>query len=189
MSFRVLVIPEDPTHNGYILKPLVERILAEVGKPNARVVVLANPKLDGYDDAVRAIREELAGRYDFFDLWLFFPDADKAKGLEALEGALAAKGIRLLCCAAEPEIEAWLLAGHRKLLEMTWTTVRSHLRLKEEVFAPFLRRIGEPFAVGGGREKLMRETLTNYRGLLEVCPELAQLEKRLRDLPASKDAA
>ncbi len=35
MSFRVLVIPEDPTYNGYILQPIVERMLGELGKPNA----------------------------------------------------------------------------------------------------------------------------------------------------------
>ena len=28
VSFRVLVIPEDPTYNGYILQPIVERMLA-----------------------------------------------------------------------------------------------------------------------------------------------------------------
>jgi hypothetical protein len=53
MSFRVLVIPEDPTYNGYILKPLVERMLAEAGKPNARVTLLTNPKLGGYARAAR----------------------------------------------------------------------------------------------------------------------------------------
>ncbi len=56
MSFRVLVIPEDPTYNGYILRPLAETMLAEAGRPNARVTVLANPKLDGYDHAVQAIK-------------------------------------------------------------------------------------------------------------------------------------
>jgi hypothetical protein len=35
VSFKVLVIPEDPTNNGYILKPLVEAILADAGKPGA----------------------------------------------------------------------------------------------------------------------------------------------------------
>jgi len=30
VSFRVLVIPEDPTYNGYILQPTVERMLAEL---------------------------------------------------------------------------------------------------------------------------------------------------------------
>ena len=49
MSFKVLVIPEDPTHNGYILKPLVESILTDAGKPNARVTVLTNSRLQGYD--------------------------------------------------------------------------------------------------------------------------------------------
>ncbi|MFO1523674.1 MAG: hypothetical protein U1G05_16920 [Kiritimatiellia bacterium] len=37
MSFKVLVIPEDPTNNGYILKPLVQAILDDAGRPQARV--------------------------------------------------------------------------------------------------------------------------------------------------------
>jgi hypothetical protein len=32
---------------------------------------------------------------------------------------------------------------------------------------------------GGGRDMLMKETLANYQGLLERCPELAELEKRI----------
>ena len=40
VSFQVLVIPEDPTYNGYILQPIVERMLAELGKPNAHVKIL-----------------------------------------------------------------------------------------------------------------------------------------------------
>lgn len=182
MSFRVLVIPEDPTHNGYILKPLVERMLAEVGKPNARVLVLANPKLDGYDSAVRAIRQELEARYGFYDLWLFMPDADLAAGLDELETEAARKGIQLLCCAAQPEVEAWLLAGYKDDLQMRWADVRTHPRLKEEVFAPFLKDHGDPLAAGGGRERLVREALQNYRGLTELCTELAKLERRLREL-------
>ncbi len=79
MSFRVLVIPEDPTYNGYILQPIVERMLAELGKPNAHVVVLPNPKLNGYPHAVSAIRGDLVDRYRHFDLWLFLPDGDRAK--------------------------------------------------------------------------------------------------------------
>ena len=183
MSFRVLIIPEDPTYNGYILKPLVERLLAEVGKPNARLTLLTNPKLSGYEHAVRSIQEDLPQRYAHFDLWLFFPDADRAVNLEALERASAQRGICLRCCAAQPEIEAWLLAGHRQRLRLKWSEVRVHSRLKEEVFQPFLREHGDPRSVGGGRETLMRETLANYRGLLEVCLELKDLETRLRQLP------
>lgn len=180
MSLRVLLIPEDPTYNGYILKPLVERMLTEIGKPNAKVTVLTNPKIGGYTQAVTAIEGELVDRYGHFDLWLFLPDADVAGKLDDLEAKLQSKDIRLLCCAAKPEVEAWVLAGHREQLRIRWPEVAAHTRLKEEVFEPFLETHGDPKSAGGGREVLMRETLGNYRGLLEVCPELRELENKLR---------
>jgi hypothetical protein len=182
VSFRVLVIPEDPTYNGYILKPLAERMLEEAGKPNARVTVLTNPKLGGYGHAMRAIRDELPGRYGHFDLWLFLPDADRAGDFRALEESLSQQKIRLLCCAAVPEVEAWLLAGHRQHLKPSWAEIRAHPRLKEDVFEGFVREHGDPRSVGGGREALMRQTLSNYRGLLDLCDELKELEGRLREL-------
>jgi len=182
MSFRVLVVPEDPTYNGYILKPLAERMVAEAGRPNAQVQLLVNPKVQGYDDAVRAIRGQLADRYGYYDLWLFLPDADRSGDLAALECELGRKSITLRCCKAVPEVEAWLLAGHRDKLDVSWQVVRGHTQLREEVFEPFLARHGDARSAGGGRGALMRETLQNYRGLLEVCPELAELEKRIREI-------
>jgi len=183
MSFRVLVIPEDPTYNGYILRPLAEKMLAEVGKPNARVTVLTNPRIEGYNQAVQAIRGPLAERYGHLALWLFFPDADKAANLSELESFAETKRVYLRCCAAEPEVEAWLLAGHRRRLKLSWPEVRAHTELKERIFAPFLAQHGDSRSPGGGRERLMRETLANYRSLLEVCPELKELDRRLRHLP------
>jgi hypothetical protein len=180
VSFRVLVIPEDQTYNGYILKPIVERMLTELGKSQAHVVILPNPKLNGYPHAVSAIRGDLVDRYRHFDLWLFLPDADRASNLEQLENDLAARNVHLFCCAAQPEVEAWLLAGHRDELPIPWPDVRQHPRLKEDVFEPFLKQFGDPRSTGGGREILTRETLAKYRGLLSVCPELAELEDRLR---------
>lgn len=180
MSFRVLVIPEDPTYNGYILKPIVERMLTESGKPNAHVVVLTNPKMNGYAHAVSVIRGDLIDRYRHFDLWLFLPDGDRANNLALLESELADRGVHLFCCAAQPEVEAWLLAGYRDELPIPWPQVRQHPRLKEEVFEPFLKRFGDPRGTGSGRERLTREILSNYRGLLSVCPELGELEDRLR---------
>ncbi|HSV99246.1 MAG TPA: hypothetical protein VLI39_03675 [Sedimentisphaerales bacterium] len=129
-----------------------------------------------------AIRGDLALRYGHFDLWLFLPDADRASGLDVLERDLLQQGVRLFCCAAQPEVEAWLLAGHRDKLPLPWPEVRQHVRLKEAVFEPFLKEHGDRRSPGpgGGRERLIRETLNNYRGLLGVCPELAELEGRLR---------
>jgi len=180
VSFRVLIIPEDPTYNGYILKPIVERMLAELGKPNADVTVLTNPKVNGYPHAVSAIRGDLIDRYRHFHLWLFLPDGDRASDLGPLESELAGQGIHLFCCAAVPEVEAWLLAGYRDKLSLSWGDVRQHRLLKEDVFEPFLAQFGDSRSPGSGRERLVREALANYRGLLSVCPELAELEGRLR---------
>ena len=187
MSFRVLVIPEDPTYNGYILKPIVERMLAELGKPNAHVTVLTNPKLNGYPHAVSAIRGDLADRYGHFDLWLFLPDGDRASNLGGLESELVRRNVRLFCCAAQPEVEVWLLAGFRDRLLLPWGDVRQHPRLKEDVFEPFLKQFGDDRSPGGGREWLGREMLRNYRRLLSVCPELADLENRLRNVLATME--
>jgi len=184
MSFSVLIIPEDPTHNGYILKPLVERMVRELRKPQARVTVLTNPKVNGYDAARRAIVEDLPLRYKHLDLWLFMPDADRARNLAGLEKELEAQGVCLRCCAAKPEVEAWLLAGHREKLQLDWKHVREHASLKEKVFAPFLEKHGDARAAGAGRSALMDATLRNYDGLLTACDELKELQDRLRQLPA-----
>jgi len=181
VSFRVLVIPEDPTYNGYILQPIVERMLDELGKPNADVVILTNPKVNGYAHAVSTIRGDLMDRYGRLPLWLFLPDADRAGDLKRLENELAERNVHLFCCAAQPEVEAWLLAGYRDKLLLPWGDVRQHPRLKEDVFEPFLDQFGDKRSAGGGRKRLVREALANnYRGLLSVCPELAELENRLR---------
>jgi len=180
MSLKVLVIPEDPTYNGAILQPLVERMLGEIGKQQARVRVLTDPKLGGIAQARRAIRDELPGRYRHVPLWLFFPDADETGDVSALEGELRQMGIMLFGCAARPEVEAWLLAGHRDQLDIPWSRVREHPRLKEEVFTPFIKAHGNPRLPDEGRGVLMEKTLRQYRGLLSCCPELQDLERRLR---------
>ena len=79
MSFNVLVIPEDPTLNGYILKPLTQTIVAAAGRPGANVKVLTRPRLRGYAHARSAIRDELPDLYAHYHLWLFFPDADEVR--------------------------------------------------------------------------------------------------------------
>jgi hypothetical protein len=50
------------------------------------------------------------------------------------------------------------------------------------VFAPFLAKHGDEQAAGGGREKLMRQALQNFRGLVEVCPEIGVLVERIEKL-------
>ncbi|MGO9085131.1 MAG: hypothetical protein ACLP6G_18225 [Terriglobales bacterium] len=181
MSFRVLVIPEDPTYNGYILKPLVERVLGECGKPNARVMVLTNPKADGYEHA-KALLGDIFQRYKHHDVMLFLPDADgkdRSAEFQHLEKKANDSGVKLICCAAVQEVEVWLLAGHTSKLGESWNEVRADVSVKENIFDPFLRAHGDERRAGGGRDVLIQETLTNYAGLLDRCPELRRLQESI----------
>jgi len=144
VSFKVLVVPEDPTHNGDILEPLIARMMAQCGKPNAQVLVLTNPKVQGYEHARQKL-PEILDRYRHFDLCLFLVDSDgkdKSPGFQTLEAAGASSGIRLLCAAAVHEVEVWLLAGHSEKLGKPWRSVRADTSVKENVFAPFSRKLG-----------------------------------------------
>ena len=184
MSFKVLVIPEDPTHNGYILKPLVEAILADAGKPNAKVRVLTNPHLNGYDDAVQAIRNNLETKYSFCNLWLFMPDADRATpgSMAALEEDLHQKGVRLFCCPAQSEVEIYACAAYRDQCELPWNALRQHPRIKEDIFERIRTTYGNINSAGGGRTNLITEALKNLPLLFNLCPELKELRDRIAAL-------
>ena len=183
MSFTVLVIPEDPVLNGHILKPLTKAVMADAGRPAAKVDVLSNPRVRGYDHAVQVIRGELPGRYRFKDLWLFFPDADKATGdgMRDLEAHVAGKGATLLCCAAQPELEIYACAAFRDEIpgSGTWEEARRHPRMKEEIFAPLLASHGDPRRPGAGRDRMIDRSLDNLPLLLRLCPEFQSLRDRI----------
>lgn len=184
MSFKVLVIPEDPTHNGYILKPLVQAILADAGKPAAKVVVLPNPRLRGFDHARRVIREELPDSYGFWNLWIFFPDADvaKASAMKDLECELERRKILLLCCPAEPEVEIYACAAFQSEIKMGWQNARRDLRLKEDIFEELLRIHGDDRRPGRGRDLMIAESLKNLPRLFKLCPELKDLRDRVEKI-------
>ena len=181
MSFSVLVIPEDPVLNGHILKPLTKAIMADAGRPAAKVAVLGNPRVRGYDHAVQVIRGELPGRYRFKDLWLFFPDADKATGdaMQDLEDHVAKQEIPLLCCIAQPEVEIYACVAFRGDIPGSWKEARHHPRMKEEIFAPLLASHGDPRRAGLGRNLMIDRSLNNLPLLLRLCPELQSLRDRI----------
>ena len=185
MSINVLVIPEDPTSNGYILKPLIERMMASCGRPNAHVEVLTNPRPGGFEHAKNLIVNKVLDRYSHMDLLIFTPDRDgknRDEQLRRLETIAREKERNLLCCAAVEEIEAWLLAGHTDKLSQSWQEIRADISVKEHIFNRFLDEYGDSKMVGGGRKMLMKETLANYKGLLARCQELAELENRIRTI-------
>ena len=175
----VLVIAEDPVHNGHILKPLAQALLADAGRGSARVQIMGNPRIRGYAHALRTIRNELVGRYRWFDLWLFFPDADRGSrdAMERLEADLEAQGVSLLCCPAQPEVEIYACAAFRSDMTETWNEARRNPRMKEEVFQPLIDRHGDRRQPSASRRLMIKQSLRNLPLLLRLCPEL----KRLRD--------
>jgi hypothetical protein len=149
MSLRVKVIPEDPTHNGWILGPLVRRILSACGKPNAQVEVLRDPPVGGITDATDKIPIILRRFAPTHDLFLFLPDADgrDLRGkFQNLETEAGNAGISLICCAAEQEVEIWLLAGHRAKLKARWSELRRDASIKETVFPALPEAVRPPRA-------------------------------------------
>ena len=181
MSFKVLVIPEDPEQNGHILKPLVRAIMRDSGRPAAKVQLLTKPRTRGYDHAVKVIRGELLGVYDFMDLWLFFPDADRANAdaMRRLEADLEKQKVPLFCCPAQPEVEIYACAAFRGDLGRTWEDARAHPRLKEDVFQPLLAKHGDPRRPGRSRGLMIEASLRNLPLLLRLCPELQVLRDRI----------
>ena len=178
---RVLVIPEDQTYNGYILRPLVKAIVADAGRASVKVKIPPKPRIRGYSHALTVIREELSDLYRLFDLWLFFPDADRASSdaMRALETEFEARGRSLFCCPAQPEVEIYACVAFRQEMSETWDGARTNPRMKEEVFAPLLAQHGDRRRPGGGRDLMIGESLKSLPLLYRLCPELKSLRDRI----------
>jgi hypothetical protein len=190
MSWNVLVVPEDPTYNGYLLRPLCKRLLREAGRPNANIVVLAEPRVQGFAHAKKLLADQIPRNWWHFELILFVSDADGLAEIRKDEfrhlvelAERRMRPVKLICCAAEQELETWLLSGHpEKLRELgwRWPEIHAEVSVKERFFQPFLVRYGDPASPSQGRERLMQEALVNYTGIKQRCPELQELEDRVR---------
>ncbi len=175
---KVLIIPEDPALDSHVLKPVVERIFAELGRV-ARVDVLTDPHLRGVAqaldaDTVRQIVEDNR----MVDLFLLMVDrdCDRDGNVAKAAGRVSAHAGKLLACLAEQEVEVWPLALHRDDVGAPWREVHAHCDPKEAYWDPFVakkRWLGE---VGKGRKRAMRELGAGWSGLLKLCPEIARLQ-------------
>jgi hypothetical protein len=146
--------------------------------------------VQGYAHAKKLLEDRIPRDWWHFDLILFIPDADglaenrkdEFRRLEQL-AEQRTRPVKLICCAAEQELETWLLSGHpEKLKEQgwRWAEMRAEVSVKETFFRPFLERYGDPATPSQGRERLMQEGLANYDGIKKRCPELQELEDRIR---------
>lgn len=181
---KLLVIPEDPTLDAYILKPLVERLCHEAGLKNTRIDVLRDPHLRGIDQAlepagVRAILDD----NPMVDLFLIVVDRDCDRQQSSARAAAreAEHPDRLLTAVAVEELEVWMLALHKDALPTRWSEIRAECDPKEVYAETFLRASGWSTALGRGRVAAMRGLAgKRWTSLSGLCPELGELLDRPR---------
>lgn len=178
---KVLVVPEDPTLDQYILKPIVERLLADLGK-QARVQILSRPRLRGVAQALDgAIIADILQTYPMVDLFLIMVDRDGDAKRPDRAAALEATQPRLFVCLAIEEIEVWMLAAHRDTLSDAWSAIRRDHHPKERYAHPFLAQRAPKLDPGQGRAWAMRELAGKWKGVLSACDELERLKHRLHE--------
>ena len=177
---KVLIIPEDPTLDQYILKPIVGRIFADLDK-SPRIEVLSNPRLRGVSQALdSAILTNIVRTFRMIDLFLVLVDRDGSPHRSGLahQREIEHQG-RLIVCLAIEEIEVWMLAIHRESLGLPWSEVRAEIHPKERFAHPFLAENAPKLDPGAGRAWAMRELGARWKGILQCCSELEELQRRI----------
>jgi hypothetical protein len=182
---KVMVIPEDPTLDQYILKPVVEHLFEDLNRP-ARVAVLKDPHLRGVSQALdKEILSQIFDQWRMMDVFLLIVDRDcesrRQTQLDARIAEAASRGKILIGCLAIEEVEAWALALHREELSDGWREVRRECHPKDRYFDPLARRKKWRQALGRGRVEAMRALRGNWRAIKNLCPELEDLRARIAD--------
>ena len=190
MSFNVLILPEDPVKDGYVLKPIIEAMMRAAGKPQARVVVCVDPRFHGTSQALRwqFIQQALSRNAGMFHLYLLCVDRDgdvnRQGVLDSLEiqaRTFIARDRAFLAEHAWQEIEVWLLAGHDLPRKWVWKAIRDEPHPKERYYLPFAESRGVLDLPGEGRDKLAREAASHYDRIRVRCKEdIQRLEDRIR---------
>lgn len=179
---RVLVIPEDPTHDEQILKPVVERVFRELGRPRAHVQVLKDPCMRGVQQALASETvDEILGTYRMADLFLLIVDRDCEVGrhgaVASRESQAAQRDKTLIGCLAVEEVEVWALALHADELSQRWSDVRKECHPKERFFDPLVESKGWGLSKGKGRSAAMAALAGQWKALKQRCPEVRRLEE------------
>ena len=187
---KVLVIPEDPTLDQHILKPVVQRIFRDLNR-KANVYVLQDPRLGSVSEALdKGKIGEILERHQMMDLFLLIVDRDGVRERQSRVDTRIAQaeeaGKAMLGCMAVEEVEVWALALHRSEVGGSWDDVRSEVHPKETYFDPLIKRKNWLESLGRGRAAAMRTLAGNWRALKSRCPELQRLEDEIAEWLADR---
>jgi hypothetical protein len=190
VSFNVLVIAEDFTKDQHILKPVVEQILLEAGKPNAKVETCLDPRFQGISECLKVnrLRNEVLRRYPMIDLFLLIVDRDghdnRAAELEHVATQLKPdlRGRQMfLAEMVRQEVEILLIAGHRLERSWKWKEIREDAHIKDTYFKQLVEREGTGLGPHEGRKELMKSAMGNWSRICRRCPEeTTGLAERIR---------
>lgn len=183
MSFRVAVVCEDHTNDQYVVRRVLQALLASKGKPHADVKVITNPRSTGVEMMSRLACEYLDRYGGRSDVVVFVVDADcRGDGPTGRGGRLTSllrdcerHSDKALVVVARQEVEVWALWGIRSALGAQWDDVREERHPKERFFGPQLTD-SDRRRPDGGRDRLITSALSSgFGSLASGCPELADL--------------
>ena len=169
---KVLIIPEDPRKDQYILKPIFERLFASFAKPKTKVVVCANPSMRGVNDALNEkLLTEVFDRYRMFDIFVLCVDRDGDTNRRHRLDQLESKFKGLIAVNAWEELETWVLAGLDLPKDWVWAAIRADVSVKEQYFEPFARQRRVDDGPAGGRKALGEEAARRLPAIRRKCSE------------------
>ena len=185
---NVIVIPEDFRKDQYMLKPIIQAMMAQIGKPRAKVRICQDPLLGGVEEALKWENiESIIKRYPMVNLFLLCVDRDSKPGrknqldkLEAAASKILPDNHFFIAENAWQEIEVWVLAGHDLPSDWNWQDIRQAIDPKETYFIPLAKQRNLLDNKGEGREQLAKEAASRYQRLRQLCPEdIINLESRI----------
>src|SRR5690349_9322138 len=138
---KVLIVCEDPTHDQYIVKPIVQKLFDDLGK-TVSADVLTDPHLRGIDDLLAQINDIFADN-QMVDIFVVVVDNDCGRQSNAarIANAIATQPKAVACLAIE-EVETWMLCLHDAVLPEPWSKIRADCDVKEHFALPFLETQG-----------------------------------------------
>ncbi|MEI6044370.1 MAG: hypothetical protein WCS37_08265 [Chloroflexota bacterium] len=188
---NILIIPEDFRNDQYILKPIIEAMVTELGKPTAKVRVCKDSLLGGVSQALKwdNILQIIERYKGMVDLFLLCVDRDNDVGRKTVLTNIEQQAQNILpekkgflAENAWQEIEVWVLAGHSLPKNWNWQAIRNESNPKEVYFLPFAKECGVINEPGEGRKTLANEVVSRYKRIRRICPEdIANLEGRIKN--------
>ncbi len=179
---KVLIIPEDPTYDQYIVKPVIQRVMQDC-ELRAHVDVLFNPHIRGARQALKQMTiEGIISDYPMIDLLILVVDrdCDREDHSKKATARVGEQPDRQTCLPGRRRGGGLDVALHHRELRVRWSEVRSECDTKERFAEPLLDELGATPSIGRGRKKAMREIGRSWTGLKSRCPEINDLVEQVR---------